>query len=58
MDVEKVDATGVRAICGPHDGRLPLEQIIAYGSCAAVGGRVLLKVHQFLPDFFTLQLSC
>ena len=48
MDVEEVHATSIRAICWSHNGRLPLEQIIAYGSCTAVRGRILLEVHQFL----------
>jgi hypothetical protein len=48
VDVEEVDATGVRALCWSHDSGLPLEQIVTYGSCTAVRGGILLEVHQFL----------
>ena len=48
MDVKKVDAPRVGAVRRAHDGRLPLEEIIAHRPRAAVRGGVLLQIRQLL----------
>jgi len=41
---EEKDSALVRTLWGTHDGGLPVKQIIAYGACAALGGRVSAKI--------------
>lgn len=50
VDVQEVHAAGVRAVLGAHDGRLPVEQVVAHGAGAAVSGRVAAQVLQLLVD--------
>lgn len=44
--------TSIGAICWAHDGCLPVEQVVAYRTCAAVCWRVLLEVVQLFHDAF------
>jgi len=58
VNVQEVYATSIWAFCWSHDSSLPLKQVIAYGSCAAVRGRIPLQVRQFLQTTkFGIQLT-
>jgi hypothetical protein len=47
---EKEDASLVGALGRPHDGRLPVEEVVADGAGAALRGRVATEVLKFLKE--------
>jgi hypothetical protein len=48
MNVQKEDATLVRRVWRAHDGRLPMEEIIANRSGRALSRRIAANILQFL----------
>ena len=55
---EKEDPSLVRWIWGSHDGGLPVEQVVAHGSRAALGRRISLQIVQFLRYPFHSHFAC
>jgi hypothetical protein len=57
LNSEKKHSAVIRAAFRTHDGRLPLEQIITLGACAAIGRGVALQILQLSANAFLSHLK-
>jgi len=52
VDGEEKDTALIRALWGSHDGRLPMEQVVADRAGTALSWRVTTEVLKFFVDSF------
>lgn len=53
VNVQEEHTTGIGRVFRSHNGRLPMEHIIAHRSCRTIGRRIFAEVDQFLCLFCT-----